>query len=363
MALEEIKLWAMDGAGDAEPLPPAGQTESERLLEDTLVKNPDMLMPGLTLVGRQTRTEGGPLDLLGVDRDGRLTLFELKRGSLNRDAVAQVLDYGSWLESLEEAELVRRVSDGAKAVGGIDDFEQWYDGQYGQELSFLRPIKLFLVGLGVDDTTVRMVRFLADKGIDISLLTFLGFKHAGQTVLARQVQVEVPEEPNGIVRPPRVGPARRRELLNNRIQEHTKQWPEAQGLWDDVLEMFRENLGGPAEAASPGRTEWAKHRLNLHIPGSRGRDAAIQLGPFPPHPELVCVCFFKRAVALCLDEFTQLRQEIPFQTWPPNRPESKAGVIEIQFVLKSLADWEAHKDKLAAVSRSVYEASLASEEE
>ena len=36
--------------------------ESERLLEDTLVNNPDMLTPGLTLVGRQTRTEGGPLD-------------------------------------------------------------------------------------------------------------------------------------------------------------------------------------------------------------------------------------------------------------------------------------------------------------
>ena len=82
---------------------------SEDLLEETLASNPDMLMPGLTLVGRQTRTEGGPLDLLGVDRDGRLTLFELKRGSLNRDAVAQVMDYGSWLESLRRmAELVRR---------------------------------------------------------------------------------------------------------------------------------------------------------------------------------------------------------------------------------------------------------------
>jgi RecB family endonuclease NucS len=59
MALEEIRLWAMDGAGDATSLETADQTKSERLLEDTLVKNPEMLMPGLTLVGRQTPTEGG----------------------------------------------------------------------------------------------------------------------------------------------------------------------------------------------------------------------------------------------------------------------------------------------------------------
>ena len=52
-------------------------------------------MEPLTLVGRQTPTEGGPLDLLGVDGDGKLVVFELKRGTLLRDAVAQILDYAS----------------------------------------------------------------------------------------------------------------------------------------------------------------------------------------------------------------------------------------------------------------------------
>ena len=58
-------------------------------------------MEGLTLVGRQTPTEGGPLDLLGVDADGRLVVFELKRGTLSRDAVAQVVDYASYLNAME----------------------------------------------------------------------------------------------------------------------------------------------------------------------------------------------------------------------------------------------------------------------
>ena len=63
--------------------------------------SPDLLMDGLTLIGRQVSTDGGPLDLLGIDADGRLVVFELKRGTLTRDAVAQVLDYASGLATLD----------------------------------------------------------------------------------------------------------------------------------------------------------------------------------------------------------------------------------------------------------------------
>jgi len=53
------------------------ETTTEKLLEDVLARSPDVLMPNLRLVGRQTETPGGPLDLLGVDEDGRLVVFEL----------------------------------------------------------------------------------------------------------------------------------------------------------------------------------------------------------------------------------------------------------------------------------------------
>lgn len=97
--MEEIKIWAIDGS-DVTEVQRTDQTESERWLEDNLVSKPELLIPGLTLVGRQTQTEGGPLDLLGVDSDGRLAVFELKRGTLSRDAVAQIVDYASYLESM-----------------------------------------------------------------------------------------------------------------------------------------------------------------------------------------------------------------------------------------------------------------------
>ena len=90
-------------------------------------REPDLLIPGLRLVGRQTPTEGGPLDLLGVDEDGRLVVFELKRGTLSRDAVAQIIDYASDLDAKSDDEVAEHIAvhSGVGGVGEIDDFEAW----------------------------------------------------------------------------------------------------------------------------------------------------------------------------------------------------------------------------------------------
>lgn len=195
MPTDEIKIWAMDGSGGVARLESAERTPTEKMLEDTLVNNPDMLIPGLTLVGRQTRTESGPLDLLGVDEDGRLVVFELKRGTLNRDAVAQVIDYASYLDSKSDAELASFISErsGSHGVEKIENFEEWYGTRF-DELSGLKPIRMVLVGLGVDGTTTRMAQFLAKGGMDFSLFTFHGYNYDGKTLLARQVQVEAGPE-------------------------------------------------------------------------------------------------------------------------------------------------------------------------
>ena len=302
-----------------------------------------------------------------MDDDGRLVVFELKRGTLNREAVAQVIDYASFLEVMPDEELASYISErsGTHGIEQIDDFAEWYDAKsQGQGLSAAKPVRMVLVGLGVDETTNRMARFLASGGMDFSLLTFHGYAYDGKTLLARQVQVEAELEPVEIKQSrPRLGRRRRRELLDNRIQEHTKQWPEAQDLWDAVLAMFRENFHDPVEVAGMGNSDWASHRLRLRMPGGGPAKAAIQLGPFGSHSELVSAIFFPNAVELCLEEFTQLRREIPYSTWPLNNLRSKEGVIEIQFPMKSLEEWEKRKNRLAEVTRSVYEAHFASEDE
>ena len=76
---EELRIWSVDDGGKAEPLSPLKQMPTELEFEELLVTNPEMLEPGLRLIGRQTPTQTGWLDLLAVDTDGRLVVFELKR--------------------------------------------------------------------------------------------------------------------------------------------------------------------------------------------------------------------------------------------------------------------------------------------
>ena len=217
--MEDIQIWSIDGTQVAQ-LEPSSQLESELLLENILVSNPNLLMGDLTLVGRQTPTEGGPLDLLGVDGDGRLVVFELKRGILSRDAVAQVIDYASFLDNMELSDLADHISEesGEHGIDKIEDFQDFYSQRFG-ELESLKPLRMFLVGLGADDRTERMVRFLAkNSNMDISLLTFHGFDFGGKIILAKQVEVEVMDDPDPQATRRRQGRKERLASLNSLIE-------------------------------------------------------------------------------------------------------------------------------------------------
>ena len=105
--MKKIQLWSVNKIDDklsAAEVESVDNTATEQDLEDLLVATPELLLQGVTLIGRQVPTDGGPLDLLGVDADGRLVVFELKRGTLTRDAVAQVLDYASDLAALDDGQ-------------------------------------------------------------------------------------------------------------------------------------------------------------------------------------------------------------------------------------------------------------------
>jgi len=194
--MQEIKVWKLATSSDqktkAEAIGAITETVTEQLLEDALTTSPELLMPDLILVGRQNETTGGPLDLLGVDEDGRLVVFELKRGNLTRDAVAQAIDYASYLAELEPEDLSRHVSEnsGKGGTDKIDDFGQWYQSHFQHPVAEIGIPRVMLVGLGVDERAKRMVSFLAKCDLDISLITFSGFKLGGETLLARQVEVQ-----------------------------------------------------------------------------------------------------------------------------------------------------------------------------
>ena len=351
--MDEIKIWTLDGER-AVPVQPAVGIDSEERLEEILVKNPEMLIPGLTLVGRQTGAVGGPLDLLGVDSDGRLVLFELKRGRLARDAVAQIIDYASGLESMGIDALAERIEEqsGTGGIDKIENFVDWHSENFDADnLETLLPLRMFLVGLGVDDRTERMANFLVGNGMDISLLTFQGFARGEETLLARQMRVEAEDEPVS-------RPSKRRLSASEKRERHIRIVEEngLRDLFTDACEMFRNAwshyrelhraVAGvsfclPSLAASGRRTNLSYARVDTWNAPIEGKIGIT----FPPRTiDLVGVDAFKPFIG-----------SLEYLTWPRNRNPLTYPETQIEFQLTK-DDWAAHKDNLSALALAVYEA-------
>ena len=82
---------------------------------------------------------------------------------------------------------------GQNGIEAREGFADWYQQEFQNEIGLLtNPPKIVLVGLGADERARRIVNFLAQRGIEIQLLTFHGFTHEGKLFLARQVESIAP---------------------------------------------------------------------------------------------------------------------------------------------------------------------------
>ena len=345
---DEIKIWAIKGAAAAAPVPSAAQTETEKWLEDALVANPEMLAPGLMLVGRQTPTASGALDLLGVDQGGRLVVFELKKGTLTREAVAQVIDYCSYLESLADDDLAKLIEEqsGKWGIDKIANFQERYgELSGGESLDALRPARMVLVGLGVDDNASRMVSFLADWGIEISLLTFHGYQHDEETLLARQA----PRTEQGTPRRTSLRPSRveRRRALEERADSLG-----IIDLWKDAVESFTQ-LG--FYSYSPLTDGLTFYMFALKLPGEALTYYSSHSLRFDLDGKLR-ITFFPAAVHLCSEKFEQQKQHIPFEYEKPPNASTTQKVAAQWYCLLDSKGWETHKPALIALASDVCEA-------
>ena len=349
---EELKMWAIGGGGEVAPVERASHTETENLLEDTLVRNPDMLIPELKLVGRQTPTDGGWLDLLGVDPDGRLVVFELKRGQLTREAVAQIIDYASDLEAMSDEQLAEHIThhSGRDGIAGIEDFEDWYAQRFGEQpLSSLRPVRMMLVGLGANARATRMVDFLAARGVDVSLLTFHGYEHEGKTLLARQVRAE-PEATEAA----RGG--RNRQQSREERHRAVNEFAENQGVSDifhEAVERFQQQ-GRYTLHARTRRYGYAFYttRRSLELPKHKTRFQAPLLLTITDRGEMR-VTFFPVSVHLCKAKFQEVGRSLTFEREPPPNAPPTNDVSEQWYCILDRAEWDKHKETLFDLAEAV----------
>lgn len=167
------QLWKVSG----KTLKPVGsyRPKTEETLEDWIEKDPTILGLDILLISRQCSTSFGKrIDLLGIDREGNLTIIELKRDQTPRDVVAQTLDYASWIHSLK-----------TKDVYEIAEryFKESLDRHFREKFGISPPDPLntshnmVIVAREFDDASKRIVEYLANAhGVSINTVFFGYFK-------------------------------------------------------------------------------------------------------------------------------------------------------------------------------------------
>src|SRR4030043_1988642 len=86
----------------------------EKILEDWIENTPNAIFEGeeVFIIGRQVTTNlRKAIDLLGLDKNGNTVVIELKREKTQRETVAQILEYTSYVEDLTYEQLEKIAKD------------------------------------------------------------------------------------------------------------------------------------------------------------------------------------------------------------------------------------------------------------
>ena len=172
-----IKTWQiMDGELQSiqTSLKNEGRTEPYDL-EPWIESNTDILGSGIVIIGRQTMSNSGPIDLLGIDRTGNVVIVEIKRDKLPRDALAHAIDYASdaaeWT-SEKLGEICLEYS--GKTLEGI--FAESFQDVDLENLNINDTQRIILVGFSIESSLERMIKWLSnnfDVNINAVVLSYV----------------------------------------------------------------------------------------------------------------------------------------------------------------------------------------------
>ena len=185
--MQKVGIWYLQD--DKPKKLQESKIDFEENLENWIEENPDLLQVGLTIVGKQIRVEGGRLDLLAIDPQGRWVIIEIKREQLRRESIAQIIDYASSLATMPDDEFVEKIDNYLKSTGTtIDELLNEREAHDAIEINN-REFILFIVGTSKAPGLGRMVSFLSDRfDIPITLITFDVYDTLdGHQILAREL--------------------------------------------------------------------------------------------------------------------------------------------------------------------------------
>lgn len=235
---------------------------SELMLEEFLERDPTLLGERLLVIGRQVRTPYQKfIDLLAMDIEGNLHVLELKRDKTPRDVVAQVLDYGSWVTTLDRETII----DLANEHLGTP-FETAFEDTFGisapDELN--ASLSLVVVATDLDSSSERIVTYLRDFGVPVNVVFFTYLEDDDRRYLARSWLAPDDETSGATGTAARRAKSKRAEW--NGIDWFASFGDEGRRSWEDGRRYGFISAGAGAWYSNSLRNLPVGGRVNVHIP-------------------------------------------------------------------------------------------------
>lgn len=235
---------------------------SEATLEDYLSEDPSLLGERLLVIGRQVRTPHGKfIDLLAMDVEGNLHVLELKRDRTPRDVVAQTLDYGSWVATLDRDTVLDLANDHLTEAFE-SEFEKVFGSSAPDEVN--AALRLTIVATDLDASSERIVTYLREFGVPINVVFFSYLEDEDRRYLARSWLASEEEGSS-------TGAALARK--GKRAEWNGRDWFVSFGhgsgrSWDDGRRYGFVSAGGGSWYSRSLRGLPEGARVNVHVPGT-----------------------------------------------------------------------------------------------
>ena len=309
--------------------------EDEQALEEHLANNPDQLYDEFWLVGRQLPVGTKKADLVGVDARGALVVVELKHGSPDREALAQVIEYAGFLSHLNFRELSRHLSSQSKFSDNAD-FASEYRNRYGRAPRAGVPVRPVLVSTALDEYAARSVAYLRASGVPLDF--FIVDAADGPNGLAVVIRRNPPLTlPKRWYKPPGL---KRRELTDWILEEASRldSGPLYRRLYDLIGECIQPSgTWVPREDSdSLGLSRSVSHR---RADGGTVQRECLVMRILGDSPDRVWVLLFDFLIALAPRKTRAFLRLVDGQRY------EATGKISGYWFWMTDADWDTHGDE------------------
>jgi hypothetical protein len=191
------------------------------------------------------------IDLLGIDKDANLVVFELKRSEDGGHMDLQAIRYAAMVSTMTFEKVVEVYADYLARLGKAADARQslldFLDWEEADEVRFAQDVRIILVSAEFSKELTTAVMWLNEKDLDIRCVRIKPYRDDGRLLIDVQQVIPLPEAADYQVK------IREKEQLGRR--DRAERYGLRKQFWKGLLERAKARTPLHAQI-SPGEYHW-----------------------------------------------------------------------------------------------------------